>query len=91
MIQRIKAVPPSAWLAAAALGGLVFLAWHSYARDDQDTDWTTPKETQAPLVVPFPVPGQHGSGSPMSCNVGFRSRAYVPSLAAADFSAVGEC
>ena len=68
------------------------LAWHRYAQDDDDTDWTRAKETPAPVMVSLPVvPGQHGAGSPMSCNVGFRSRAYPGSLAAADFSVIGDC
>lgn len=92
MMDRLRAIPPAGWVGVALVAGLGFVVWHAYARDDDDTDWTMAKETQAPLVAPFPVvPGQHGSGSPMSCNLGFRSRAYAGSLTGAEFSVVGGC
>jgi hypothetical protein len=90
MMTKLRALPPWAWVGVALVAGVGVLTWHRYARDDEDTDWTTPKETQAPLVAAFPVPGQHGTGSPMSCSAGFRTRSYPGSLTSADFSIIGE-
>jgi hypothetical protein len=92
MIERLKTVPPAAWLLAVAALGLVVLTWHRYAQDDNDTDWTSPKEAQPPAVVAFKpqAPAGHGHGRPMGVDVGFRSRAYPGSLIEADFSIVGE-
>lgn len=92
MIAKLKAVPPLAWLGLVLVAGLGVLAWHRYALDDQDTDWTGAKETPAPLMAALPLtPGQHGSGTPMSCNTGFRSRSYPVSLTASESSVIGEC
>jgi len=88
---KLRAIPPSGWVSLAAIAGVVFLAWHHFANDDMDTDWTTPKETQAPEVSPFPSsPGVHGSGAPMSHSAPFRSRAYPPSLTESPTSLIGE-
>lgn len=88
MIDKVKDVPPLAWMAAAAVLGLGALAWHRYATDDADADWTTGKESQPPTAAQFPVPGQHGSGQQMACSPAFRGRSYAGSLASADFSVV---
>lgn len=91
MIARLRAVPPVAWVVLTAVVGLAVLAWHQYAQDDQDTDWTSAKESPAPIMAPLAIsPGAHGSGSPMSCNGGFRSRSWPSSLADADCSIIGE-
>lgn len=91
MTDRLRQIPPWAWVVLAAVAGVVALTYHSYAQDDQDTDWTTPKEQQAPAVASFPIaPGQTGTGSPMSVNAAFRSRAFPASLISADFSIIGE-
>lgn len=66
----------------AVMGGLGFLAWHSYARDDDDEAWLDPGQPPAQVALPL-IPAGHGSGSPMSCNTGFRSRCYPDVLATA--------
>lgn len=91
ILQKVRAVPPGAWVVVAAAVGLGVLAYHQYAQDDADQDWTMGAADQPPMRSPYPdVPAQHGSGSPMSANPGFRSRAYPGSLADADFSIIGE-
>lgn len=73
------------WLigGVVALGALGFLAWHSYARDDEDETWLDPGQPPAQVMLPL-TPASHGSGSPMSCNTGFRSRCYPDVLATAE-------
>lgn len=89
-VSRLRQVPPLLWIALVAAAGLAFLTWHRYAGDDTDTDWTTPKETQAPPVAPFPgTPAAHGTGSPMSCNPGFRSRVWPGNLGQSATSIIG--
>lgn len=91
MIAKLKQIPPTGWIALTALAGVVFLAWHKYSQDDIDTDWTSPKELQAPMVAAFqPVPGMHGEGRQMGCSSGFRSRGYPGTLVDANFSIIGE-
>jgi hypothetical protein len=87
----IPQLPWWAWAGALTLAGVGVLAWHRYALDDQDTAWNTTESMVAPVMADLPLtPAVHGSGAPMSCNPGFRSRKYPGSLATADFSvAVG--
>lgn len=80
MMGKLRQIPPVGWIALAALAGVVFLCWHAYARDDDDTDWTTPKETQAPAVVPFPPPVPPEP----------RKRCWPDTLTSADASVIGE-
>lgn len=72
------------WLVAGitVFGGIWFLSWHQFANDDADESWLDPG--QPPQMVALPLaPGVHGTSSPMSCNVGFRSRCYPDLLATA--------
>lgn len=80
--MKIPDVP--VWLvgAIAVFGGLWFLTWHGYSRDDADESWLDPEQPPAMVAMPL-IPGVHGSGSPMSCNQGFRSRCYPDVLATA--------
>ncbi len=98
-MTALKQVPPWAWVVLTAVAGLSALAYHRWARDDDDQDWTTAKETQAPVVANFPqAPAMHGTCSTKGCrhdgslavHGAFRARAYPGSLAAADFSIIGE-
>lgn len=80
--MRITAVPM--WLVGGVgvLACLGFLTWHSYARDPDDEVWLDPGQPPAQAALPL-TPGAHGTGSPMSCNAGFRSRCYPDVLATA--------
>ncbi len=78
-VQRLKELPPWAWVAASAVAGLGFLMWHRFSNDDDDTDWTTAKESQPGAVQPFPYQATgpaHGQGRPMQTINGFRERSY---------------
>lgn len=87
-VQALKQVPPWAWIAVTAAVGLAALTWLRYAQDDEDTDWTTPKETQPPRQVRSEVPsGDRRSGR---LSGAFRMRAYPSTLADASFSIIGE-
>lgn len=81
----MKNVPMQVVAGLALLGAVGFLTWHRYASDPEDDAWLDPCQPPAQVALPL-APGVHGSGSPMSCNVGFRSRCYpdvMASLAAA--------
>ena len=91
IISQVRRVPPAAWVAVTAVIGLGVLAYHAYAQDDQDTDWTTAKESQPPMRAPYPnVPGWAYESRPMDPGPAFRSRSYPDSLAGAHFSIIGE-
>jgi hypothetical protein len=90
-LNAVRNVPPGWWIAVAAVVGLGVLAYHQYAQDDADQDWTMAQADQPPMRAPYPdVPLQHGEGRPMDTGPAFRSRAYPASLAKADFSIIGE-
>lgn len=78
---------PVLLLAAALFGGLWFLAWHSYARDEDDQEWLDPGQPPAQVAMML-VPGQHGSGRQVDCATGFRSRCY-PDLLQTARAAIG--
>jgi hypothetical protein len=85
MIERLRRVPPQAWVAAVVVIGLVFLMWQRFQDDVDDTSWTD--VSQPPMVAALPpmlceTGPAHGSGRPMACNVGFRSRRYDDVLSA---------
>lgn len=93
-LARTKEIGPGMWVLAVATVGLVFLVWHAYASDDDDQDWTSPKEMQAPVNAPVVLgtefPGTHSVGQQMATSTGFRSRSYPATLADASFSIIGE-
>lgn len=90
-MTRLAQIPPWVWVAVTAVAGVGVLAYHRYAQDDTDTDWTTAKESQPPMRAPYPdTPAAHGEGRPMETGVGFRQRSYPGTLADADFSIIGE-
>jgi hypothetical protein len=78
------------WLVAgfALVGGVAFLTWHAYAQDPDDEAWLDPQ--QPPTAVAIPMVSAHGSGPPMSCSTGFRSRCYPDVLASAHALISGE-
>lgn len=80
--MKIPEVPVFVVAVLALGGGLWFLTWHSYARDDADEQWLDPGQPPAMVALPL-TPGAHGTASPMSCNQGFRSRCYPDLLATA--------
>lgn len=82
----MRDIPPWMWVALVSVAGLAGLAWHRWANDDDDHDWTSAKEHQAPVTAAITA---HGAGAPMSCGQAVRGRAYPASLAAADCSLVG--
>lgn len=88
-MSGIRDVPM--WLVAGlvAMAGLGFLTWHTYARNPDDEQWLDPGQPPAQVALPL-VPLAHGTGSPMSCNVGFRSRCYPDAMAAASAVLKGE-
>lgn len=88
--MKIPEVPVWAVGGLAVMGGLWFLTWHSYARDDADDAWLDPGQPPAQVGLPL-VPLAHGVASPMSCNTGFRSRCYPDLLATARQVLDGEC
>lgn len=81
---------PPMWLLGGIviLGGVTFLTWHSYSQDPDDEAWLDPG--QPPAAVAMPLAPAHGTGSPMSCNQGFRSRCYPDVLATATALISGE-
>lgn len=81
--MNIRDVPMWVVGGVVVMGGLAFLAWHGYARDGDDEQWLDPGQPPAQVTLPL-VPLAHGSGSPMSCNQGFRSRCYPDVMATAD-------
>lgn len=80
--MKIPEVPVWVVGGLTLFGGLWFLTWHSYARDDEDEQWLDPGQPPAMVTLPL-TPGAHGTASPMSCNAGFRSRCYPDILATA--------
>lgn len=80
--MKVPEIPMVVVGALAVFGGLWFLTWHAYARDDADEQWLDPGQPPAMATLPL-VPGAHGTGNPMSCNQGFRSRCYPDLLAEA--------
>lgn len=90
-LGQLKDVHPVAWLGLAVALGAFALAYHSYTKDEADTDWTTAKEEQPPMRAPYPdVPGNDHACRPMATCCGFRQRAYPASLVDASFSFIGE-
>lgn len=93
----VKNIPPWAMVGGIVFLGAFLLVWHAYANDDDDPDWTTPKETQpsaqeALCPTKSPCGTSHGYGRPMAVNVAFRGRASLPaSLTADSDSIIGEC
>jgi hypothetical protein len=87
--MKISEVPMWVVGGVVVLGGLGFLAWHSYARDDDDEAWLDPGQPPAQVALPL-VPLSHGNGSPMSCNGAFRSRCYPDVMATASAVLKGE-
>lgn len=73
----------------AVFGGIGFLTWHSFARDDDDDAWLDPGQPPVQVALPL-TPAAHGGGSPMSCTTGFRSRCYPDVLATASAVLKGE-
>lgn len=86
--MKITKVPMWAVSGVIVLGCVGFLAWHSYARDPEDEAWLDPG--QPPAQVALPLTSAHGSGSPMACSTGFRSRCYPDTLATASAALRGE-
>lgn len=86
MIAKLRAMPPWLWIVLSGVVGLAALTWLRYAQDDDDTDWTTAKETQPPTAAPFPA-ATGGTGRTTSA---FRGRSYPDTLSDASFSIVGE-
>lgn len=72
------------WVVAGVVmvAGVGFLAWHSYARDDNDETWLDPEQPPAQVMLPL-APLTHGLGAPMDCGGAFRSRCYPDVLATA--------
>lgn len=97
MLDRLRQLPPAAWIAAVMGAGLAFLVWHRYSQNDADSDWHNPMDAPvAPTLAGLPVskpayPAQHGGGRQMACSPAFRARSYAPDLVSADFSIIGEC
>lgn len=89
MMDRIREVPPWAWIALAAAAGLAVLTYHRYATDDSDEHWGGVDQPPTQAALPQ-APGHDHICAPMATCCGFRSRAYPPSLTHADFSIVGE-
>lgn len=85
--MKITEVPMWVLGFVAVMGGLGFLTWHGYARDDGDEAWLDPG--QPPAQVALPLTPAHGSGSPMSCTTAFRSRCYPDVLATAQAALKG--
>lgn len=89
MIGRLKEVPPAAWIGAAVLLGALALAYHRYAQDPDDADWTTPAEMQPPPRAPYSCTPCTSASRPMDTGVAFRARAYADDLGSAEFSIIG--
>lgn len=93
----VKSVPPTAWLGITLAAGVVYLVWHTYARDDEDTDWSMSKElghppTEAGMAATrAPYARRHTTGRLMQCGAAFRARWYPDSLVADLDSVIGEC
>jgi hypothetical protein len=77
-VGRLRNLPPWSWVVAVGAAGLVFLLWHSYANNDDDTSWTgvdqPPTAAEFPTAPPFGV--AHGSGRPLGCCPAFRGRRH---------------
>ncbi len=87
----VPALHPAAWMAAAAVVGLGVLAYHRYASDDADSDWTMAAADQPPMRAPYPdVPSMPHTCRAMDCCTGFRSRSYPGSLRLSADSIIGE-
>lgn len=90
MIDKLRQVPPGAWIILALAGGIGALAFHAFSRDPDDGAWTKPSGAQPPERAPFSaVPCQPAPSRPMDVGVAFRSRAYADDLLSADFSFIG--
>jgi hypothetical protein len=81
-VGRLKNLPPWSWVVVAGLAGMVFLLWHSFANNDDDTSWTS--VDQPPTVAEFPTAPPfgpaHGAGRPLGYCPAFRSRRHAPVL-----------
>lgn len=80
--MKLPQLPMWIILGIALFGGVWFLSWHRWANDPDDEAWLDPGQPPAQVMLPL-VPAAHGTGSPMSCNTGFRSRCYPDVLATA--------
>jgi hypothetical protein len=94
-MMKVPEVNPWVLTGVVAVVGVAFLCWHQYVNDDDDVDWTTPKETQPPTQVGFdcsrpPVGPAHGGGARIGLSVAFRGRRFPASLAADVNSVIGE-
>ena len=87
--MQVRQVPLTVVAGLAVLGSVGFLAWHQFARDDNDEAWLDPGQPPAQMALPL-VPLQHGCGSPMSCSQGFRSRGYPDTMATLSAVVAGE-
>ena len=86
----VKEIPAWGWVALVLATGTAYLTWHRYANDDQDQDWTTPKETQPPTQLTELAAGTGpASGRAITCTQGFRGRRYPSSLTEDPESLVG--
>lgn len=86
--NKARQIPPAGWVALTALAGVVFLCWHSFARDEDDHSWTDPPADQfAPISAG--VPGVSDGVLPGACGGAFRSRRYPGSLASSRTSHIG--
>jgi hypothetical protein len=90
MIEKLRAVPPMAWVGFAILGGMAAIAYHQFSQNPDDGAWTIPSGQQPPPMAPYScVPCQPSPNRPMDPGPAFRSRAYADTLTKADFSFIG--
>lgn len=88
--QKIRELGPAGWVLGAAAGGLVFLVWHAYHSDEEDTSWTNPQ--QPPPSLPLDVGGGQlrSGGAPMVTTGAIKGRKWANSLAESHTSFIGE-
>lgn len=92
-IEALKAIPIWGWLSMIATAGVVFLVYHQYATNDDDTNWnpdTQPPQMLSPAAISLVGNIKHQQDHHVGDSRALRVKIYPANLVESATSFIGD-